>query len=121
MAYWRWLATIQLEHPAQHVDMQEYIITIQEADARHDRLVKQIEAAIPEWTLAPPGHRAPGDARRCSDHRSYDRRGDRRPWSLRHARRLMAYLGLVPAEHSSCPKIRRRGITKAGMPESVGC
>ena len=29
-------------------------------------------------------------------------------------RKLMAYLGLVPAEHSSGAKIRRRGITKAG-------
>jgi hypothetical protein len=26
----------------------------------------------------------------------------------------MAYLGLVPAEHSSGTKMRRRGITKAG-------
>ena len=30
----------------------------------------------------------------------------------------MAYLGLVPAEHSSGAKIRRRGITKAGNPRA---
>ena len=33
-------------------------------------------------------------------------------------RKLMAYLGLVPAEHSSGAKIRRRGITKAGNPRA---
>jgi len=33
--------------------MQEYILAIQEADARHDRLVKQIEGIIPSWSMAP--------------------------------------------------------------------
>jgi len=31
-----------------------------------------------------------------------------------NARQLMAYLGLVPSEHSSGSTIRRSGITKAG-------
>jgi transposase len=31
-----------------------------------------------------------------------------------NARQLMAYLGLVPSEHSSGSTIRRGGITKAG-------
>jgi transposase len=31
-----------------------------------------------------------------------------------NARQLMAYLGLVPSEHSSGTSIRRGGITKAG-------
>ncbi len=31
-----------------------------------------------------------------------------------HPRRLMAYLGLVPSEHSSGPRQRRGGITKTG-------
>lgn len=115
-----WLRS-SLSIPPSRLICRSIFITIQEADARHDRLVKQIEAAFPAWTLAPPGHRAPGDARRCSDHRSYDRRGDRRPWSLRHVRRLMAYLGLVPA---SIPAVRRSGVVaspRPEMPESVGC
>ena len=33
-----------------------------------------------------------------------------------HPRQLMAYLGLVPSEHSSGPSVRRGGITKAGNP-----
>jgi transposase len=31
-----------------------------------------------------------------------------------NARQLMAYLGLVPSEHSSGASVRRGGITKAG-------
>jgi transposase len=33
-----------------------------------------------------------------------------------HPRELMAFLGLVPSEHSSGPSVRRGGITKAGNP-----
>ena len=33
-----------------------------------------------------------------------------------HPRELMAYLGLVPSEHSSGPSVRRGAITKAGNP-----
>ena len=35
---------------------------------------------------------------------------------FRHPRELMAYLGLVPSEHSSGPTVRRGAITKAGNP-----
>lgn len=33
-----------------------------------------------------------------------------------HPRELMAYLGLVPSEYSSGPRVRRGAITKAGNP-----
>ena len=33
-----------------------------------------------------------------------------------HPRKLMAYLGLAPSEHSSGPSVRRGAITKAGNP-----
>ena len=33
-----------------------------------------------------------------------------------HRRELMAYLGLVPSEYSSGPRVRRGAITKAGNP-----
>jgi transposase len=36
-------------------------------------------------------------------------------------RQLMAYLGLVPSEHSSGASIRRGGITKAGNSAARGC
>jgi transposase len=37
---------------------------------------------------------------------------------FRHPRELMAYLGLVPSENSSGPRVRRGAITKAGNPHA---
>lgn len=114
VAYWRWLATIELEHPAQQIAMQEYILTIQEHDARHDRLVKQIEAVVPDWSLAPlvVALQSMRGIALITAATIGAEIGDLSRFDT--PRRLMAYLGLVPAEHSSGPKIRRRGITKAG-------
>jgi transposase len=114
VTYWRWLATIQLEHPAQQITMQEYIVAIQEADARHDRLAKQIEAAVPDWSLAPlvKALQAMRGVALITAATIVAEIGDLGRFGT--PGQLMAYLGLVPAEHSSGPKIRRRGITKAG-------
>jgi Transposase IS116/IS110/IS902 family len=61
-----------------------------------------------------PGASVSGDARRrpggCGHRRSEV--GDIRRFA--NARQLMAYLGLVPSEHSSGASVRRGGITKAG-------
>ncbi|OJW21345.1 MAG: IS110 family transposase [Rhodospirillales bacterium 69-11] len=113
-SYWRWLATIELEHPAQQVTMQEYILAIREGDERHDRLVRQIEAAVPDWSLAPlvRALQAMRGIALITAATIIAEIGDIGRFDT--PRRLMAYLGLVPAEHSSGPKIRRRGITKAG-------
>jgi transposase len=35
-------------------------------------------------------------------------------------RQLMAYLGLVPSEHSSGSSVKRGGITKPAMPPTAG-
>jgi len=44
-----------------------------------------------------------------------------RPLALRQLRHLMAYLGLVPSEHSSGASVRRGGLTKAGNRRPAGC
>lgn len=114
VAYWRWLATIEMEHPAQQITMQEYILAIREAEARHDRLVKQIEAAVPSWSMAPlvAGLQAMRGIALITAATIVAEVGD--VSRFESPQRLMAYLGLVPAEHSSGGKIKRRGITKAG-------
>jgi len=114
VAYWRWLATLEMEHPAQQIAMQEYILAIQEADARHDRLVHQIEAAVPSWSMAPlvAALQSMRGIALITAATIVGEIGD--VSRFENPRRLMAYLGLVPAEHSSGTKIRRRGITKAG-------
>ncbi|QTH22475.1 IS110 family transposase [Rhizorhabdus wittichii] len=114
VAYWRWLATLEMEHPAQQIAMQEYILAIKEADARHDRLVQQIEVAVPSWSMAPlvASLQAMRGIALITAATIVGEIGDISRFES--PRRLMAYLGLVPAEHSSGTKIRRRGITKAG-------
>ncbi|MBI1198702.1 MAG: IS110 family transposase [Phenylobacterium sp.] len=118
VSYWRWLATLELEHPAQQLAMQEYILAIQEADARHDRLVKQIEAIIPTWSMAPLviALQAMRGVAMITAATIVAEIGDLARFTT--PRKLMAYLGLVPAEHSSGAKVRRRGITKAGNPRA---
>lgn len=114
VAYWRWLATIELEHPAQQIAMQEYILAIREAEARHDRLIQRIEAAVPNWSMAPlvAALQAMRGIALITAATIVAEVGDLSRFES--PRRLMAYLGLVPAEYSSGTKIRRRGITKAG-------
>jgi transposase len=114
VAYWRWLATLEMEHPAQQIAMQEYILAIQEADAHHDRLVQQIEAAVPNWSMAPlvAALQSMRGIALITATTIVGEIGDISRFES--PRRLLAYLGLVPAEHSSGTKIRRRGITKAG-------
>jgi transposase len=73
-AYRRWLTTVRFDHPAQQIVLQDYIHAVEDAEARLERLERQIE----------------------------------------ELRQLMAYLGLVPSEHSSGSGVRRGGITKAG-------
>lgn len=103
---WRWLATLKLEHP----------LAIQEGDARHDRLVKQIEGIIPTWSMAPLviALQPMRGVAMMTAATIVAEIGDLARFTT--PRKLMAYLGLVPADHSSGAKIRRRGITKAGNP-----
>jgi transposase len=42
-------------------------------------------------------------------------------WRFANPRQLMAYLGLVPCEHSSGANVRRGRITKAGNSAPTGC
>jgi transposase len=113
-AHRRWLAGLRFEHPAQQIVLQEQLDAIDEAERRRDRLEAQIRELVPAWSLAPvvavlQAMRGVaflsavvlaaevGDFRRSAN-----------------PRRLMAWLGLVPSEHSSGSKVERGGITKAG-------
>ena len=52
-AYWRWLTTVRFEHPAQQIVLQDYIHAVEDAEARRDRLTRQIEEMLPGWSMAP--------------------------------------------------------------------
>jgi len=52
-AYRRWLTTVRFDHPAQQIVLQDYIHAVQDAEARRDRLTRQINDLLPSWSMAP--------------------------------------------------------------------
>jgi transposase len=114
LAYRRWLTTVRFEHPAQQIVLQDYIHAVQDAETRRDRLTEQIEELLPSWSMAPvvAALQAMRGVARVVAVTVVAEVGDFRRFV--HPRQLMAYLGLVPSEHSSGSSVRRGGITKAG-------
>jgi transposase len=45
-AYRRWLTTVRFDHPAQQIVLQDYIHAVQDAEARRDRLTRQINELV---------------------------------------------------------------------------
>jgi transposase len=114
LAYRRWLTTLRFEHPAQQIVLQDYIHAVRDAEARRDRLTEQIEELLPHWSMAPvvAALQAMRGVAFVVAITVVAEVGDFRRFV--HPRQLMAYLGLVPSEHSSGSSVRRGGITKAG-------
>ncbi len=53
LAHRRWLATLRFEQPAQQIVLEDYIQTVEDAQDRRNRLMAQIEALVPSWSMAP--------------------------------------------------------------------
>ena len=110
----RWLAELRFEQPAHYLVLEDCIAVIEAATARRDRLEAHIEAALPHWSLGPVvralqslrGVALVAAATLVAE------LGDMTRFA--NPRQLMAYLGLVPSEHSSGSKRRQGSITKAG-------
>jgi transposase len=94
--------------------LQRYIHAVQDAEARLDRLTRQIEELLPSWSMAPvvTALQAMRGIALVVAVTVVAEVGDFRRFP--NARQLMADLGLVPSEHSSRASVRRGGITKAG-------
>ena len=94
--------------------LQEQLDAIDEAERRRDRLGQQIRELVPEWSLAPvvTALQAMRGIAFLSAVVLAAEVGDFRRFAT--PRQLMAWLGLVPSEHSSGAKVERGGITKAG-------
>lgn len=110
----RWLTELVLPHPAQQIVLQEAIQTITERIARLERLDNELSHQVKIWRYYPVvkaiqalrGVRmlvATGVIAELGDLNRFD-----------HPRKLMAYLGLVPSEHSSGGKRHIGAITKCG-------
>ena len=113
-AHLRWLADLKLPLPAQQIGFQEYLHSITESAARIARLEQALREQLPGWALRPQvqalmalrGVQLIAAMTLVAELQDFTR--------FAHPRQLMAYVGLVPGEHSSGAKRRQGSITKAG-------
>ena len=110
----RWLAGLKFEQPVHHIVLEDCIAAVEAATARRDRLEAHIEAVLPEWSLGPVVRalQALRGVALVAAATLVAELGDITRFA--NPRQLMAYLGLVPSEHSSGGTRRQGGITKAG-------
>jgi len=113
-AHFNWMADITMPHPAQHVAFQEYIDTVQNCGDRADRMTNQI-SQLSKLSRQKDAIRAYQSLRGVSlivASTISSELGDLRRFA--RPEQLMAYIGLVPSEHSSGEKKKRGSITKTG-------
>ena len=110
----RWLASLKFEQPVHYIVLEDCIAAVEAATARRDRLEAHIEATLPDWSLASVVRalQALRGVAMVSAATLVAELGDITRFT--NPRQLMAYLGLVPSEHSSGKTRRQGGITKAG-------
>jgi transposase len=110
----RWLAGLRFDQEIHHVVLEDLIATVEAATERRDRLTRQIEMTLPDWSLAPVVRalQALRGIALVNAATIMAELGDLTRFA--NPRHLMAYLGLVPSEQSSGQRRRQGGITKAG-------
>lgn len=113
-AHFGWLADQKMSTPAQQVAFQEYIHAIKETRERVERLTQQIEQLVPTWRMASVVNalQALRGVSLIVASTTVAELGDLTRFE--NPKKLMAFLGLVPSEHSSGEKKKRGGITKTG-------
>ena len=113
-AHLTWLTTIKMAHPAQQVAIEEYLHAMENSQAQVARMNKQMETFCRSWRLRPVVQalqtmrgislvNAMTIVAEVGDLTRFD-----------HPEELMAFLGLIPSEHSSGDSIKKGGITKTG-------
>lgn len=109
-----WIRAQKFVHEAQNRVLVDYTHAVEEATARVARLDKDIATLVETWALKPLVQALQAlrgvqtlTAVVIAAELGCITRFD-------HPRQLMAFLGLVPSEHSSGERCRRGGITRAG-------
>jgi transposase len=109
-----WLANQSFAQPAQQIVLEESIEAVRLGEQRRDRVDGYLRAQIPTWSMFPLVQNL-GALRGLDTIASAGLAaaiGD--PSRFASAPDFMAYLGLVPSEHSTGPKRRTGAITKSG-------
>jgi transposase len=103
--YYRWLATLNFGLAGAQTALTEYWQAVTAADERVARLTTAAANSIEGWRFEPV-------VRALQALRGIDQISA--IGLVAHPRQLMAYLGLVPSEHSSGERVVRGSITKTG-------
>jgi transposase len=113
-AHMAWLAGQKLAHLEQRIALEEMLHAVRQAGDRIARLEQAIHAAVPDWSLAPSvtALMALRGIEFIAATTLLAEIGDLT--RFRTPRELMAWLGMVPSEHSTGERIQRGPITKTG-------
>jgi len=113
-AHFRWFETVKFEQPVQQIVFQEYVDSVQAMTRRVEAFDEQLERAASESVFWPviEGLMALRGVKLITATTTVAEIGDLRRFAT--APQLMAYLGVVPSEHSSGESKSRGGITKTG-------
>lgn len=114
----RWLTELILPYPAQQIVLQEMIQTVTERLSRLRRLDDELQYQVKQWRYYPLVKAyqamrgvgllvAAGVVAELGDLTRFDK-----------PRKLMAYVGLVPSEHSTGGRRKIGGLTKTGNPRA---
>jgi len=114
LGFWKWLEAIQMPDAHQQFALKEYIDSVRYFNVRIQSIEKQMLAAKNGWSLEPivDGLMAMRGINLVVAMGVVSELGDLSRFSK--PSQLMAYLGLVPSEHSSGDSRRQGGITKSG-------
>jgi transposase len=112
--HWRWLAEQTFAFPHQQFVYEDHKRYIQELEERCARLDNALAEAASGWTLGPLVHalQALRGVKLVAAITLVAEIGDLHRFG--NPKQLMAWLGLVPAEHSSGKRIKRGEITRTG-------
>jgi len=112
--YYRWLAEVKMKFPVQQIVLEEYVGAVKQAEERVRGLDKEIERVLSNWSLKPvvESLMALRGVQLLTAMSLVTELGDISRFDS--PRELMAYIGLVPSEHTSGGKAKRGGITKTG-------
>jgi transposase len=113
-AHWAWMGTLNLGGDAAQTAFTEYVLAVQAAMQRVQRLNQALQDSVSGWRFEPVVAAlqalrgvalvtAVGIVAEIGDLSRFE-----------HPRKLMGYLGLVPSEDSSGDRVRRGSITKTG-------
>ena len=113
-AHSNWLEGLRFTHDWQQVVLQEYIEAAKAAGRRVADMMGQMERVLPQWRLAPvvDALTALRGIDKLSAMTLLAELGDIS--RFQSPKQLMAYLGLVPGEHSSGGRRRQGAITLTG-------